>query len=1124
MICIEAISNNPLSPETLKAFAQWRMDFPITPSKYTLNEDQRRILSVIEKILTRGHITLLSHKLEDAINNIFTTEPHSDSLLSILEPCKWNECENTYAHTWLDSPDESEFYQNILPRLFGENWNEFVIPQVDVSSLLPAGQTIDSSATQRVDFAVFLPWSHDSIVVEIDGTQHKQHTEADTVRDVLLEQAGYTVIRIPVHEIRAGTGEKLLYLQQRISAAQQTQKSVSAEDTAKTTLSACRIAHQIQLALLQALQLGLLHPEIPALWNVASDLNQLGFLDKNAADNLRNESIADFIELYARLCKLYAVGSPSDAPKTTPLCNQQPDANKDQIGIFFSGQASSDMPSFHIQNIYFPFHIAASSFPASPSIEPLECPDEESLEYFLQYLFRKSHFWEGQYDGITRTLQGRDSLILLPTGAGKSIIYQLASLLLPGRTIVIDPIISLINDQIDNLTMMGIDRCIGITSQIVEPQKRALAVQLFGQGEYLFAYVSPERFQIVEFRESLRALTVHTPVAVIAVDEAHCVSEWGHDFRTAYLNIGRTSRNYCSSAGHKPPLVALTGTASRSVLKDIQRELQVEDFEAIITPQSFDRSELKFHILTAQSNEKHSRLNGFLGQKLPSLFNISASTFYQTRGKGTCSGIIFCPHIGGRYGVVQIADEINVDLGISTRFYCGTAPKGWDTTRHHRYKRESETKFKKNEVPLLVATSAFGMGIDKANIRYTIHYGIPHSIESFYQEAGRAGRDREDAHCCIIVSNDDPQRSDKLLNPNTTVEEVDQILKTIGRDNDDDITRALFFHVNAFRGTRMERKDIQEVLRHLGDTSRKKEVTLSLPSLNKKDVEKALHRLLLIGVVSDYTIDYSNNEFSVKLSGATKEQIVDAYGAYIESYLHSRRHIEVEKATRLLSLTFEDFISNVIDILLQFIYEVIERGRRHALYDMFLACTTSTKDEDIRNRILRYLEATEYSETLDELIASENAGLSKCRDIFGALRSPSEAAEVRGQVSRYLESYPDHPGLLMLRSLSEMLARDTNTDVAKQYFKASLTNAHSNYGISRISIIEFASWAISSIQKRNQSLANELVKEVLTSYPDRDSARGLLRNLPASLCETPAWLLLEKLEQDCESLIVKGGA
>lgn len=1121
---LEAITTTDfVNPKALLALSQWRVDFPIIPSRYTLDEDHRRVISIIEKILTRGRITLLPHSLEESIQAVFSESSHLEPSLSVLDSCSWNDNQSTYEHAWLDSTEESIFYHDILPTLLGQSWHQFVIPQVEISSLLSPGQAIDSSFSQRVDFAMFLPWSGDSIIVEIDGAQHAQHSGADLERDVHLEQAGHIVIRIPAHEIQSRNGPKLAFLQERFASAKQNQTLPSTSDDTAALIRASRIAHQIQLVILQAIQLGLLHPEKLDSWHIVSDLDQLSFLNKNTAATLLNQSAVEFVELYARLYRLYSVASLLDQPRTSLLCDHHTGADDDEICICFSDKSSSSAPSFYVQNIYFPFHIAASSFPTSPFSTMPSRPDQEDIEYFLQYLFRKPTFWEGQYDGITRTLQSQDSLILLPTGAGKSIIYQLASLLLPGRTIVIDPIIALIDDQIDNLAMMGIDRCIGITSQIVEPQDRARAMQLFGQGEYLFAYVAPERFQTIEFRDSLRALTVHTPIAAIAVDEAHCISEWGHDFRTAYLNIGRTSRNFCRFNDRIPPLIALTGTASRSVLKDIQRELQIDDFDAIITPQSFDRPELKFHILTAQSDEKSSRLNGFLGQKLPSLFNVTRSTFYQARGKSTYSGIIFCPWVNGQYGVVHIADEISSDLGVPTVHYSGKAPKGWDSATHRRFKRESERNFKKNDVPLLVSTKAFGMGIDKANIRYTVHYGIPPSIESFYQEAGRAGRDREDAHCCIIVSNDDPQRSDKLLNPNTAVEEVDQILKAVDWDDNDDITRDLFFHTNAFRGVEQEGKDIEEVLHHLGDVSRRREVILSLPALERNAVEKALHRLLLVGVVSDYTIDYSAIEFGVKLSGATKEQIIQAYGVYVGSYLHSRRHTEVEKATRFLSVPLDELIPNIIKLLLQFIYEVIERGRRRALHEMLLACTTSPTDKDIRDRILSYLEVTEYSEDLEELITDDNVGISKCQDIFGRLRSPNEAAEVRGQVSRYLESYPDHPGLLMLRFLSEMLARDANAGIAKQNFKASITSARDNYGQSQSSIIEIASWAVSSIGRRHKGLANELVGEILATYPTKDSAKELLRKLPTTLSEQSAWFLLANLEQACNSFILDNG-
>jgi len=832
--------------------------------------------------------------------------------------------------------------------------------------------------------------------------------------------------------------------------------------------------------------------------------------------------------LLENLSKLYSV----KLRTKEPICGLFSDyfARESANGIYisFSDKFTSSLPTFYVQNIYFPFHIANSSFSATPLIEGLEKLEKKDLEYFLQYLFRKPYFWPDQYDGITRVLQGKDALLLLPTGAGKSLVYQLASLLLPGRTVVIDPIISLMEDQIDNLAMIGIDRCIAITSQIADTQDRLRAIQLFGQGEYLFAYVAPERFQTIEFRESLRTLTVHTPIALIVVDEAHCVSEWGHDFRTAYLNIGRTSRDYCKSERKVPPLLALTGTASRAVLKDVQRELQI-DYDAIITPNSFDRKELKFHIVYSKSQEKTARLKGYLGQRLAGLFNISTSTLYQTREKKTYSGLVFCPHVGGEFGVERVADEIREDLGIPLGIYAGKEPKHWNPNQWRYHKHYVTKEFKRNKIPLLVCTKAFGMGIDKPNIRYTIHFGIPPSIESFYQEAGRAGRDRKTAYCCIIVSNDNPERSKKLLNPNTKVEEIDEIIRNVPWGENDDITRVLYFHTKAFRGIAQEKQDVEEILKQLGDVTKKSEKALSIPDKirQKEDkytkgrliAEKALYRLLLIGVVSDYTIDYSREEFTVKLSGANKEEIVETYGKYVASYLYSRRQTEIEKASRLLSLSHPEFIIEMVNLLLHFIYDVIERGRRRALQEM-LFCTEKPNDRDIRKRILQVLQVLpEYRKKLDQIIDDKDIGIVKCKDLFTSVRSPNEAAELRGQVSRYLESYPDHPALLMLRSLSEVFSRDRNVEVAKQNFIASISSALTNYGISDDIVFDFAAWAVSVIARRNVELAKLLIITLLNIHPNRELAREMINNLPISLGYISAWFLLARIEKNCFDLV-----
>lgn len=1127
---LEKIKSEDREDETLKAFSQWRIDFPSRDTKFILTEAHSQIISVIEKILTRGRITLPSPQIEKEFKEIFKISKNEFSLLDI-ESLVLKGYEKAQKDIWLDSDEEKIFYSEILPRFLGKNYQQFVIPQVEISSLLPSVDNKDIIGYQKIDFSLFHPNLNEKIIIKIDDKQHQSHNDSDHDRDEVLQQLGYVVIHIQANELREGESRQLTILKSKLSKIKEKlYKEIDASnDNITKFLYSIKFSHQIQLIILQAIQSGFLNLEDKDSWHIFSDLDELGIFNKSEALSILNKSVLDFIELFEKLSKLYSVELNISEPFCNLISDYLPSKTENAIFISFSDRFSSDLPTFYVQNIYFPFHISNSSFPAMP-IKGLKKPDEKDLEYFLRYLFRKSNFWEGQYDGIVRALQGKDALLLLPTGAGKSLVYQLASLLLPGRTVVIDPIISLMEDQIDNLAMVGIDRCIAITSQIIDSSDRMRALELFGQGEYLFAYVAPERFQTNEFRESLRSLTVHTPIALIVVDEAHCVSEWGHDFRTAYLNIGRTSRNYCESNGIVPPLIALTGTASRAVLKDVQRELLIDDFDAIITPKSFDRPELKFRVIHSTSQEKAARLKGYLGQMLPSLFNTTISSFFETRGKGTYSGLIFCPHVGGEFGVEQVAQEIKEDLKIPTAIYSGKEPKNWNSTYYQYHKQHVTKNFKRNKIPLLVCTKSFGMGIDKPNIRYTIHYGIPPSIESFYQEAGRAGRDKKIAHCCIIVSNDYPERSRKLLNPSTTVEEINKIVKNLKWEENDDITRILYFHTNSFRGIEKEKQDIEEVLWQLGDISQKGIKILTIPDKIKLSTdeykqpreitEKALHRLLLIGVINDYTIDYSRDEFTVKLSGASKEEIIETYGKYIESYLYSRKQIEVEKAMKLISLPLHEFIMEITNLLLHFIYDVIERGRRRAIYEMLLACTNSPTDEAIRQRILRYLEITEYSESLEQIVNDQKVGLTICKDVFGLVRSPNDAAELRGQVSRYLESYPDHPALLMLRSLSEIFSKDRNSEVVKQNFLASISSALINYGLSDNVVFDFASWALSNIVKKDIEIARELVSE-LTKSSNRSQARLLIEKLPIKLADIPAWLLLERLQLKCSSLLLK---
>jgi len=427
------------------------------------------------------------------------------------------------------------------------------------------------------------------------------------------------------------------------------------------------------------------------------------------------------------------------------------------------------------------------------------------------------------------------------------------------------------------------------------------------------------------------------------------------------------------------------------------------------------------------------------------------------------------------------------------------------------------------------------MGIDKPNVRYTVHFNIPPSIESFYQEAGRAGRDKKRAYCYVIVSIDDSDRSKKLLHPETRIEDMAEIVSNTPWEENDDVTRNLYFHTKAFRGIAKEEEDVDDILEGLGDLSRKRELVLKVPvniiaratdpdqtrQTARQMAEKGLHRLLLIGIVSDYMIDYNSNEFTVRLSGADKGQIVRTYEEYVDRYNYDRGRTEAKKASQLVHLPMPKFVRAMLDLLLRFIYEVIELGRRRALGTMVETCTGSKTDKEIRETILRYLTETEYSEHLEEVIANKNAGIERCRNLVVSVRSPNEAAELRGQVSRYLESYPDHPGLLMLRALSEALSGDKNTEIVRENFTASVSFALSTYGLNESSVFEFAAWAASFISVHSRDSAKDLVLYLVQTHPSRHLVRKLIEHLPLTLSGLPAWFLLTKLQRDCQSLIIK---
>ena len=273
------------------------------------------------------------------------------------------------------------------------------------------------------------------------------------------------------------------------------------------------------------------------------------------------------------------------------------------------------------------------------------------------------------------------------------------------------------------------------------------------------------RLQRQPFRDELKERAQISPVNLAVVDEAHCVSEWGHDFRPAYLNFGKVVRSACAGALGEPPLLALTGTASRVVLTDILFQLEItNDHEhTLIQPESFDRSELAYQVIRSTTADQEATLRGEL-RALPARFNAVGATFFEPTGRNwdTYSGVVFIPTVNGRHGLQDTLKEVR-SVARSAVGYSGGRPRDVSFGDWNRQKTHNAEAFKNNRASVIVATKAFGMGIDKPNIRWVLHYGLPSSIESYYQEVGRAGRDRRPAHCVLLLTEDDPERNSRRL-------------------------------------------------------------------------------------------------------------------------------------------------------------------------------------------------------------------------------------------------------------------------------------------------------------------------------------------------------------------------
>ena len=343
----------------------------------------------------------------------------------------------------------------------------------------------------------------------------------------------------------------------------------------------------------------------------------------------------------------------------------------------------------------------------------------ETKESILQRVFGYSAFRGGQEALIDAQLQGRDAFGIMPTGGGKSLCYQIPALLLEGVTLVISPLISLMRDQVMALKNAGVAAAY-INSSLTPAQIR-LVYRNIQSGMYKIIYVAPERLLTDGFLEAIQA----RKVSLVTVDEAHCISQWGQDFRPSYLKIV----DFLNILTPRPVVSAFTATATETVRQDIAQILQLRDPLRVVT--GFDRPNLRFEVQRPK-------------QKLPALIDL----VQQRRDK---AGIVYC---ATRKAVEEVCENLQLNGIAATRYHAGLPDEE---------RRDNQEDFLYDRKTVMVATNAFGMGIDKSNVSYVIHYNMPQSLESYYQEAGRAGRDGAEAECILLYAPGDVQTAKYLI-------------------------------------------------------------------------------------------------------------------------------------------------------------------------------------------------------------------------------------------------------------------------------------------------------------------------------------------------------------------------
>jgi ATP-dependent DNA helicase RecQ len=1079
------------------------------------NSDFLPILYVIKNLLQRGFPTTLSKNLQSTLGEIHKLDNFNDRFLFATNqtPIWSNTIKGDKDRNYYPAKD---FFETIIPNEFGDYSfvQSLIIPEIQINDIV--GEDNKNFINQQVDF--YLPQA--KLVVEIDGQQHKTDEVtrvSDTKRDNYLSQQGITTIRINTVELRNGSyKEKVKQILEHLSrfdkllsfyknACEKIEENKMSETEIKTKLLPTAII-RFQVLLIELLTHNYLNLTENWNFNILSneDLGEFPELAINDLliwlDNLHQ--LKNKKSLEKPIFNIKITNKKSDFVPTTKTINID-------FSLFkrYTDENKLNPDVIYLRTDYFD-NVKDKNYFRVSTTEPINynVTDEDKgvLEFFLENIFDKPAFREGQFPIISNALNRKDTIGLLPTGGGKSLCYQLPCLLQPSINFVVCPIKSLMHDQNENLVNMLVTNVSFVTSDLDAKERRQIETD-FEQGRYLFVWISPEKFQIPSFREKITSIVANFSIAYAVVDEVHCLSEWGHDFRTSYLNLAKTIDKLSpkdENGEGKIKFIGLTATASFNVLKDIKiefsrRKQRLED-ENIKSLLDYSRKELKFEVINDKGNKS---------QTIKSLLSDLHDTesFIETTEK---AGLVFTPNVNGAYGCFQVSNTLNTLYQNKVSWFSGDIPKrdvydeqtGRKTgtepvmqrDEFNKFKLQVQKDFKKDKYQILVATKAFGMGIDKQNIFYTFHYGLPSSVEALYQEAGRAGRwDKNKSEnkgktgkCYVLYSPEthDSERVERLFHKDTTFAEMKEISNEVGFGGRD-IFKQVFLFTQGQNDIDEDFKIILGVVNVYFKAETKVRIfwndAYSKLKINNDTLQKAIYRLSLLGIVSDWTTNFIDH-FEVQFKTQNETTITKSVSNYITKY-EPNTDVETEISKVQKATTLEKSVW----YLLNWTFENIAYSRKQSLKTLSDLCTQFEDSESFKSRIDSYFIFTEKTFILQH-IAENPKEFEKWFEVLttnNQFPNEVEFKKLRDSISRFLESYRNNLGLNFLSGFVRLALNEYQDSDGKERFESALETIKQTFSKSELD--DFFNRLMILGKNLNEEQKMELCQSISKFFPEK---------------------------------------